>query len=125
LIRKKIIDPVNWLLTLGFVSHESVNLLDGTVVGGDNETVVVHVEDKVLTLHDKKTQSMIWYTVSYDGMARNFNSQFIDVSFFAQYGINVEYRRAYEKKNNDVNPKKWTHHDGQTNETNISAVWVF
>lgn len=40
----------NNLGALGLVGQEVVNLGDGSVVGADGETMVVHVQDQVLTL---------------------------------------------------------------------------
>ena len=39
-----------WVATFGFVGKETVNFLGCSVVGTDNETVVVHVQDEVLAL---------------------------------------------------------------------------
>lgn len=41
------------LQTFGFIGKKFVNLLSSTVVGADNEAVVIHVEDQVLSLIGK------------------------------------------------------------------------
>lgn len=45
---------MNERLTLGLVFQKVVDLGSGTVVGADDKTVIVHVEDQVLAL------TMLW-----------------------------------------------------------------
>lgn len=49
----------NDLGTLGLVGQKVVNLGNGSVVGADGVTVVVHVEDQVLTLIGRKKHSFM------------------------------------------------------------------